>query len=204
MDEKKQHWEKIYNTKTADKLSWTQERPFPSIDWILEVAPERTSAVIDVGGGTSSLIDHLLDAGYLRPAVLDISKAALDQAMDHLGEKATLVDWIEGDVTAFTPSRRFSVWHDRAVFHFLTKRPDRELYIGSLKKSLTPGARVIIATFSPRGPDQCSGLSVMRFDEKSLSEELGHEFKLIRSEEFTHQTPWGTNQAFIYCMYQLS
>ncbi len=202
MDEKKQHWENVYNTKTAEKLSWTQPRPSPSIEWILEAAPDHQSAVIDVGGGTSTLVDHLLEAGYMRPAVLDISSAALDQARIRLGEKANSVEWIEADVTAFNSSRKFLLWHDRAVFHFLTKRTDRELYIESMKKSIATDARIIIATFSPLGPGQCSGLDVMRFDEKSLEAELGKEFMLIRSEKHTHRTPWGKDQAFIYCLFR--
>jgi trans-aconitate methyltransferase len=201
MDEKKHHWENIYSTKTADKLSWAQARPSPSIEWILEAVPDRKSAVIDVGGGTSTLVDHLLEAGYMRPAVLDISSTALDQAKIRLGEKANSVEWIEANITSLTSSRKFSLWHDRAVFHFLTIRTDRELYIEALEKSLMTGGFAIIATFSPQGPTQCSGLNVMRFDEKSLKAELGDDFRLVRSENHVHLTPWGTEQAFTYCLF---
>lgn len=202
MDEKKQHWENIYKSKSANKLSWTQANPSPSIDWILEVLPDRNSAVIDVGGGISVLTQRLLKNGYVRPAVLDISSSAIDQAKLRMNEQAALVDWIEADVTAFNSFRKFALWHDRAVFHFFTKRSDRELYIKSLKRSLSPGGYVLIATFSPLGPDQCSGLDVTRFDEKALSSELGVDLVLTRFENHTHQTPWGKDQAFTYCLFQ--
>lgn len=203
MDEKKLHWETIYDSKSADDLSWTQANPSPSIDWILEVLPDRDSAVIDVGGGTSVLVERLLEAGCIRPAVLDISSSAIDQAKRHLNKNAALVEWIEADVTAFTTSRKFSLWHDRAVFHFFTKRSDRELYIESLKQSLSPGGYALIATFSPLGPGHCSGLDVMRFDEKALSSELGKNFILTRSELYIHHTPWGASQEFTYCLFRL-
>ncbi len=203
MDDKKKHWDAIYSTKPSDKLSWTQERPSPSIEWIMEAFPDRAVGIIDVGGGTSLLVDHLLDAGYLMPAVIDISSSALRQAKDRLGKRDTLVDWHEGDITTHQPSRKFALWHDRAVFHFLTRRQYREKYIKVLQKSLAPKGKVILATFSPQGPGQCSGLDVMRFDEHTLSSELGSDFELVRSERRTHVTPWGDSQDFVYCLFSL-
>lgn len=202
MDEKKQHWETIYSTKTSDKLSWTQEQPSPSIEWILETLPDRNAGVIDIGGGISPLIDHLLTAGYVKPAVLDISASAIEHAKNSLGDRQSKVEWIEADVTDYEPARKFELWHDRAVFHFLTRREDRERYIATLRKSLFPDGKTIIATFSPQGPGQCSGLDVMRFDESALAAELGNDFELLRGERRTHMTPWGTSQEFVYCIFK--
>jgi SAM-dependent methyltransferase len=204
MDEKKRHWETTYKTKSSEKLSWTQDRPTPSIDWIIETTPARDAAIIDVGGGTSHLVDHLLDADYGRPTVLDISSAAIEQARFRLGKREALVDWIESDIVDYQPLRKFSLWHDRAVFHFLTRREDREKYIETLKNALLPEGKIILATFSPHGPGQCSGLDVMRFDEGALASELGSSFKLLRSERRIHATPWGTSQEFVYCCFIVS
>ena len=202
MDEKKQHWEKIYSTRSSEKLSWTQEHPSPSIEWILEAVPDHSDGIIDIGGGTSLLVNYLLEAGYKNPAVLDISGNALEQAKARLAEKQSEVEWIEADITSFRPNRKYSLWHDRAVFHFLTSRTDRINYLDSLKRCLVTNGKVIIATFSSEGPSQCSGLDIMRFNETQLSEEMGDAFKLIRSLRQTHVTPWGAKQEFLYCLFQ--
>ena len=202
MDGKKKHWEGIYETRAEDKLSWSQPSPLPSLEWILELSPDRRSAVIDVGGGVSKLVDGLLDHGFERPAVLDISGKALERAKARLGDKARLVDWIEADIAKFHSSRHFAIWHDRAVFHFLIQRLDRQSYVESMKFALPSGSHAIVATFSPAGPGQCSGLTVMRFDERSLAAELGQDFKLIRSERKLHSTPWGASQEFIFCIFR--
>jgi len=200
---RKEHWEAIYESKPEDQLSWTQAHPSPSLEWILEALPDRSSRVIDVGGGLSNLVDHLLDAGYRRPAVLDISGAALRAAAKRLGDRASFAEWIEADITTFHPHSPFSLWHDRAVFHFLTSRADREKYLASVRRSLAGGGFLLMATFSPAGPAQCSGLDVMRFDEAALSRELGEAYSLLRAERRVHRTPWGATQEFQHCLFQL-
>lgn len=203
MDETKGHWEQIYLTKSPSELSWTQERPSPSLDWILEAVPNRSSAVIDVGGGISTLVDHLLLEGYDWPAVLDVSESALEIARERLGSFAAQVEWISADVTDCDFKRKYELWHDRAVFHFLTVRSDRVAYLAGLRKALVAGGKALLATFSPQGPSKCSGLDVVRFDEKVLSLELGEDFRLLRHERREHTTPWGTTQDFQYCLFQL-
>jgi SAM-dependent methyltransferase len=202
MDDKKKHWETIYQTKSEDQLSWSQAHPSPSIDWILEMVPDRSAGILDIGGGTSFLIDHLLDGGYLNPAVLDISSSALEQARARLGKRRGLVEWIEADISEYDPARKFSLWHDRAVFHFLTNRGARERYVTALKTALVPDGKVIVATFSPQGPGKCSGLDVMRFDPAALASELGDDFKALRNLRQIHKTPWGAEQDFLYVLFQ--
>lgn len=196
----KSHWENIYNEKSSDELSWTQSSPSPSIDWIKSALPDRNSHVIDVGGGNSLLVDALISEGYLFPAALDLSQAALDKARKRLGALDPKVEWIESDVTEYRISRTFSLWHDRAVFHFLTKSEDRARYKEVLKRTIKPNGKVILATFSPTGPEKCSGLDVLRYDELGLSSEFQDGFVLERSERITHYTPWGNPQDFLYCL----
>jgi SAM-dependent methyltransferase len=202
LDDKKEHWESIYRTKDASELSWTQERPSPSLEWIVDAIPDRSAAIIDIGGGLSPLAEFLLDVGYSRPTVLDISEDAIKTAKERIGKRQSLVDWIVADVTTEKLIRKFTLWHDRAVFHFLTSRADRERYIENVRTSLTAQGKILLATFSPNGPGQCSGLDVMRFDESALSTELGSEFRLLRSARHTHQTPWGRAQEFQYCLFE--
>ncbi len=199
----KAYWDKVYAKKSSAQTSWTQSTPSPSIDWILECVPDRNGAVVDVGGGTSILVDHLLDAGYKLPAVMDISTAALQQSKMRLGARKSLVEWIEGDVTAFTAPRPFALWHDRAVFHFLTDANSRKQYFESMRSSLLPNGKLILATFSESGPNKCSGLEVMRYDESSLVKEVGAGFEVARLERKTHETPWATEQDFLYGLFTL-
>jgi trans-aconitate methyltransferase len=201
-NEQKSHWENIYTTRTPEKFSWTQEQPSPSIEWILDIVPDKSAGIIDVGAGTSRLVDYLLDAGYVNPAVLDISSKALSQAQERLGDLSAQIEWIEADVTMFSGSRTFMLWHDRAVFHFLIEPESRKQYLISLQKSLRPNGYAIIATFSTTGPKQCSGMDVMQFDETSLATEMGSAFQLERSLQKKHTTPWGSNQDFIYCLFK--
>jgi 2-polyprenyl-3-methyl-5-hydroxy-6-metoxy-1,4-benzoquinol methylase len=154
--------------------------------------------IIDVGGGASVLVDHLLEAGYSRVAVLDISNTALSHARKRLGERATLVQWIEADVTAFVAPHLFALWHDRAVFHFLTHSSDRCQYVDALKRALVPTGHLIMATFAANGPQTCSGLDVCRYDAESIRREMGEEFRLLEHVDETHHTPSGAEQAFTY------
>ncbi len=204
MNDKREHWEKIYSTRSLEELSWTQARPSPSLEWILESVPDRSQRIIDVGGGRSSLVGMLLSEGYRLPAVMDISSKALERAKQDLGERKGEIEWIEADVTAFRSADKFALWHDRAVFHFLTSISDREAYVSSVRSCVQPGGHLILATFSPQGPAQCSGLDVMRFDEAALTAELGPEFRLIKSKREVHKTPWGKNQDFLYCLFALT
>jgi SAM-dependent methyltransferase len=158
----------------------------------------KDEGVLDVGGGASVLVDCLLDAGFRRLAVLDISAAALAQARQRLGGRASEVEWFETDVTGFQPARRYGLWHDRALFHFLTDPADRSKYVQTLIRTLVPGGHILIATFAIDGPHKCSGLDVIRYDAGSIISELGAEFQLVEQVDETHVTPWHTQQKFSY------
>ena len=194
------HWDQVYASKSGAELSWTESEPAISLDLIGQICP-RGGKVIDVGGGTSLLAERLLDAGY-SVAVLDISSQAIERARQRMGAKAAKVRWIVADVTAQADVGAFELWHDRAVFHFLVDRADREKYTALLTRTLRPGGYAIISTFSLEGPAKCSGLPVQRYDATALTRELGKEFTLLRSVPQTHVTPWGKTQAFQYSLFQ--
>ncbi len=195
----KSHWEHIYQTKTPAQVSWFQEHAVLSLQLIQSAQTEKTVHIIDVGGGTSPLVDDLLADGFQNITVLDISRTALDAAQRRLGPHAAGVTWIEADVTrADLPEKAYDVWHDRAVFHFLTKAEDRRRYIEVARRSIKTGGHGIMATFSLDGPAECSGLETMRYDPQSLSRELGDDFQLVQSLPETHHTPFGTVQKFMY------
>ncbi len=194
------HWDNVYTTKPPDSVSWYQKVPQLSLDLIREcVAPPAT--VLDVGGGASFLVDHLIAAGYL-VGVLDISPAALALTRARLGGRVDEVSWFVADVTAFTPANVWDVWHDRAVFHFLTDPAQREAYLQSLERATKPGSFVIMATFGPEGPERCSGLPVQRYSPETLAAELGSNYRLVKTVWNDHQTPAGRNQQFVYCVFQ--
>ncbi len=195
---RKEHWNQVYQTKAPDDVSWFQTRPAISLKLIAATDIGKTQAVIDVGGGASVLVDFLLDAGFKRLAVLDISAAALALAKQRLNARAGDVEWFEADVTEFNPPRQFNLWHDRAVFHFLTGKADRQKYAQTLKRTLAFNGHVIIATFTIDGPLKCSGLPVARYDASAISAELGNEFQLLEQVDETHLTPWSTEQKFSY------
>ncbi len=196
---RKHHWNTVYETKPTDDLSWTQSRPALSLEFIESVGLPKDAPILDVGGGTSTLVDSLIDLGYTRLSVLDVSGAALARDQARLGsEKANRIEWFEADVTAFTPPHKFQLWHDRAVFHFLTDPSDRKAYLATLRNALKPGGTIIIATFALDGPPKCSGLDVARYDEHSIATELGPEFPLQETRPETHVTPWGSEQRFVY------
>jgi len=169
---------------------------------IAATGASKDAGIIDVGGGTSVLVDCLLDAGYTRLAVLDFSGSALNHSRARLGLRAAEVEWFEADVTAFTPPHRFGLWHDRAVFHFLTTADDRRAYVAQLRQTLQPGGTTIISTFALDGPPKCSGLEVARYDEPSILAELGSEFLLQEVRREIHVTPWKSEQRFIYFRFQ--
>lgn len=197
----KDHWEKVYTTKEADNVSWFQAHAELSMRLIRESCPRRDAAIIDVGGGASTLVDELLDDGYPNVTVLDLSSAALAESRRRLGVRGDTVRWMEADITCaeFEP-HSFDLWHDRAVFHFLTTKKDRIAYVRQVLQAVKPGGHVIMATFGSDGPTQCSGLPVMRYAPDELHAEFGDAFTLLAHEEQLHHTPFGTDQQFVYCM----
>jgi ubiquinone/menaquinone biosynthesis C-methylase UbiE len=203
MKDLKSHWEKVYQDKKPDEVSWYQPRPEVSLALISDLSLPKDAKIIDIGGGTSTLVDHLLDQGYRRISILDISSRALMVAKKRLGERAANIIWIEGDVTSIKlPDDSYDLWHDRAVFHFLTHSDDRKRYLENLNRSLHPNGTVIISTFSLKGPNRCSGLDVVRYSAETLQTELGADYRLITSKEESHRTPFGTQQEFIYCVFK--
>ena len=196
----KSHWEDVYETKDATQVSWFQQHPELSVQFIKETRVDKTGQIIDVGGGASTLVDDLLANGYENVTVLDISMAALQTAQQRLGSLASRVTWLEADITQVNlPYRFYDVWHDRAVFHFLTDPEDRARYVKAVQHSVKTGGHVIVATFGLEGPLRCSGLEVVRYSPDSLHDEFGNDFELVDSTNELHQTPFGTEQRFIYC-----
>ena len=197
------HWEQVYSSKAADAVSWYQPHADLSMQMIEAAGVAATAAIIDVGGGASILVDDLLAANYSDLSVLDLSAAALDVAQARLGTHATKVSWIQADITRVQlPAHAFDLWHDRAVFHFLTEPEQRRLYVQQLMHALKPGGHVIIATFAEDGPTQCSGLPVMRYRADQLTAELGESFTLLQHQHTTHHTPFGTTQQFTWCHFR--
>lgn len=193
-----EHWNQVYETKGPLDVSWYQRRPEVSLALIAAAGLSKDAGIIDVGGGASVLVDCLLDAGYTGVAVLDLSGIALNHSRARLGARASEVEWFPADVTTFTPPHRFGLWHDRALFHFLTVVDDRRRYVATLRQALQPDGTAIIATFALDGPPKCSGLDVVRYDEQSILAELGTEFRLQEVRRETHVTPWDSEQRFIY------
>jgi ubiquinone/menaquinone biosynthesis C-methylase UbiE len=196
----KTHWEHIYETKSPTQVSWYQEHAKFSLEYIKRTGIRKTDRIIDVGGGTSTLADDLIVDGFQRISILDVSGAALQIARQRLGRRAAHVNWIEADITqADLPEQAYDLWHDRAVFHFLTQPEDRKRYVDAVRRAVRTRGHIIVATFAPDGPDHCSGLEVMRYNPESLHSEFGDEFDLVDSTNETHHTPFGTEQKFIYC-----
>ena len=203
--EAKEHWERVYQSKAPDAVSWYRAHLERSLALIKSVAPDRSSPIIDVGGGESTLVDDLLGAGYRDVAVLDISETAIEVARQRLGARASKVHWIAGDVTRVRfEARRYTVWHDRAVFHFLTDAESRSAYVAQVMHAVKRGGYVLIATFGPEGPEKCSGLDVVRYDADSLHDQFGARFRLEESATELHTTPFGTTQQFLYCLCKLT
>ncbi len=195
------HWEKIYSEKAPDDLSWYREHLETSLELIELAAPERGSSIIDVGGGESTLVDDLLAHGYRNVTVLDVSQTAVDVSRKRLGEVSEQVTWLVADITKTElPPHAYDVWHDRAVFHFLTARDERTAYVRQVARAVKRGGHVIVSTFGPEGPTKCSGLNVVRYDAESLHKEFGVHFQLLNHSEELHRTPFGTVQQFLYCL----
>lgn len=199
MDDRK-HWDAVYTTKSPENVSWFRPHLERSLAFLDAAKLPKTAAVIDVGGGASTLVDDLLDRGYSNVTVLDLSDAALEAARARLGKRGERVHWICADVTdARLPWGAYDFWHDRAVFHFLRDPVARSRYVEAVRKSLKPGGHIVVATFGPHGPEKCSGLEVLRFSPEALHAEFGPEFARLASATEIHTTPWGAEQEFVYC-----
>ncbi|TPG74651.1 class I SAM-dependent methyltransferase [Pseudomonas arsenicoxydans] len=196
----KEHWDKVYSTKPTDGVSWYQEHAESSLRLIQQAGVSSSAEIIDVGGGASTLVDDLIAHGFTHLSVLDLSAAALAATKQRLGSRANEVRWIVGDITDVPlPPLSYDVWHDRAVFHFLTAEAERAAYVEAVLRCVKPGGFVIVATFSEDGPTQCSGLPVKRYTADELHDEFGAPFELLRHEKEEHHTPFGTTQNFVYC-----
>ena len=196
----KTHWEKVYTTREPETVSWYRAHLETSVALIERAAHSLSASIIDIGAGESTLVDDLLAKGYENIAVLDISQTALNVTKKRLGPLAEQINWIVADITLVElEPRSYDVWHDRAVFHFLTSVEQRATYVRKVAKAVRTGGHVVVSTFGPEGPTKCSGLEVMRYDSESLHGEFGSRFRLVESSKELHQTPVGTTQQFVYC-----
>jgi 2-polyprenyl-3-methyl-5-hydroxy-6-metoxy-1,4-benzoquinol methylase len=198
----KQHWENVFTTKQVNEVSWYQQIPEDSLDFIQQMALPKTAAIIDIGGGDSFLVDHLLNMGYTNITVLDISQAAIDKVKNRLGSKADMVNWIVSNILDFKTDIKYDCWHDRAAFHFLTTAAEIETYLSIAQKNVKPAGKMIIGTFSDNGPEKCSGLPVKQYDETLLSKIWQKCFSKIKCITTNHITPFKTVQHFLFCSFQ--
>jgi SAM-dependent methyltransferase len=196
----RKHWETVYETKNPDQVSWTQENPKTSLEFIHSFGLKKTAKIIDIGGGDSKLVDYLLDAGFENISVLDISATALEKAKKRLGEKANKINWIASDITEFKPNMTFDIWHDRATFHFLTTPDQIKKYMSIARKSVN--GFLTIGTFSQDGPTKCSGLQIKQYNEQQLTSELKNGFNKVKCVTEDHLTPFSTKQNFLFCSFK--
>ena len=197
---KKEHWQNIYATKGMQEVSWFQQIPKISLDLIQKVALQKDASIIDIGAGDGFLVDNLLELGYTNITVLDISENAINRAKQRLGEVANRVKWVVSDITEFVPTEKYDVWHDRAVFHFLTEDKDIEKYKTLVSKSTNE--YLVLATFSDEGPNKCSGLEISKYSELDLQKQFEEDFKVIESFKKNHTTPFNTTQNFTFSVFQ--
>lgn len=198
--ENKNHWETVYETKNPDQVSWTQDVPKTSLDFINSFGLSKTAKIIDIGGGDSKLVDFLLDEGFENITVLDISEKALEKSQKRLGDKAKKVNWVVSDITEFVPTTTYDVWHDRAAFHFLTTDEQIEKYMTTARNCVSKF--MTIGTFSENGPTKCSGLEIRQYSEEKLTTELNNGFDKIRCITEDHTTPFNTIQNFLFCSFK--
>ena len=198
---RKEHWENIYTTKELTDVSWYQPVPETSLAFLAQSGLPKNAKIIDIGGGDSLFVDHLMKAGYSDITVLDISAHALERAKARLGDKASRVKWIVSDASAFSPAETYDFWHDRAVFHFLTEENDIKSYMSILAKGIRPGGNLVIGTFSEQGPEKCSGIKIKQYSETSITERLKSAFNKIRCLTVDHKTPFNTIQNFLFCSF---
>jgi 2-polyprenyl-3-methyl-5-hydroxy-6-metoxy-1,4-benzoquinol methylase len=200
----KTHWETVYQCKAAHEVSWYRSHLDKSIALIERVAPDLHAAIIDIGGGEATLVDDLIDRGYQHLSILDISQAAIDTIKARLGAVADRINWQVDDITTVDlPAQQYDVWHDRAVFHFLTLPAQRAAYIQQVLHAVKPGGHIIMATFGVDGPQKCSGLEIVRYSLASLQAEFGDRFQLLETSTELHETPFQTTQQFLYCHFQI-
>lgn len=202
MHDIKEHWENVWTRKKSNDVSWYQQHPKTSLDLILSTNPSKNVQIIDVGGGDSNLVDKLLDLGFKNITVLDISTKALERSRERLGKKADSINWIDCDIREFESNKRYDVWHDRALFHFLTEQQDMQKYVELIRKYVNDKGYVIISSFSTRGPMMCSGLDTQQHSEESMKKLFSNGFEHIKSFEEEHKTPFGVSQIFIYNMFR--
>ncbi len=202
MTTRKEHWEKVYSTKQPHEVSWTQELPKTSLDFVHSFNLPKTASIIDIGGGDSKLVDYLLDEGFENITVLDISEKAIERAKQRLGGKAAKVVWIVSDVTEFQPTTSYDCWHDRATFHFLTTSSDIDTYLNTARQAINKF--MVIGTFSDKGPKKCSMLDVHQYNEDELQEQLENGFEKIKCVTEDHTTPFNTTQNFLFCSFKKS
>jgi SAM-dependent methyltransferase len=200
--DRKRHWEHVFETKGQEEVSWFEALPEMSLRLLEAAGLNEDTCVLDVGGGDSRLVDYLAARGLNCLAVLDVSGAALARARMRLGVRAAIPTWLEADVAGEWTLKPMDIWHDRAVFHFLTSADDRQRYRLHLLQTLKPGGSAIVATFSLEGPDRCSGLPVQRYSPDTLAAELGPELAMIEALPYIHTTPWGSRQSFVYCRFK--
>ena len=193
---KKDHWEEIYSTKALNEVSWYQPKPEISLDFIQSINLPKDFPIIDIGGGDSLLSDNLIKDGYRDVTVLDISLNSIERAKKRQKENSNKVNWIVSDILEFVPKKKYSVWHDRAVFHFLRERKDIEIYINTLVNSLSKNGRLILGTFAENGPNRCCSLDVTRYSFKNFESLLSNKFSILRKENIIHKTPFNTEQSF--------
>lgn len=200
--DRKKHWENIYKTKELKDVSWFQPTPETSLDFFKRFNVPSTAKVIDIGGGDSFLVDHLLDLGYQDISVLDISAAAIERAKQRLGEKAKKVKWIVADAATFKPTEKYDFWHDRAAFHFLTDEQEISNYLQTAQENINSTGILVIGTFSEQGPKKCSGIEIKQYSESSMTDRLKKFFEKIICITVDHKTPFDTIQNFVFCSFR--
>jgi len=198
----KQHWEKVYTTKEFTDVSWYQANPTVSLDFLSAFNMAKDAAIIDVGGGDSYFVDHLLNLGYRNITVLDISKTAIEKAKKRLGDKALVVNWVVSDITTYIPDRQFDFWHDRATFHFLTSAEQVDKYLALANNAISPAGKMVMGTFSENGPEKCSGLPIKQYSESALTSLIKKWFQKIKCIHTDHITPFNTVQNFLFCSFK--
>ena len=200
--DRKKHWENIYQTKELKDVSWYQPTPQTSLDLIKKFDVSITSKIIDIGGGDSFLVDHLLELGFQDLTILDISEAAIERAKTRLGAKAKSVKWLTEDVLNFIPTEKYDFWHDRAAFHFLTKQEEIDSYVEIANSFIQKDGFLVIGTFSEQGPKKCSGIDIKQYSEESLSRCFEDAFQKLEGIHIDHPTPFGTVQNFVFCSFR--
>jgi ubiquinone/menaquinone biosynthesis C-methylase UbiE len=202
MEQNKEHWEKIYQTKRSEEVSWWQDHPKTSLALINQLNLPKTADIVDVGSGDSKLVDHLLDEGFECTTVLDISEQALARAKQRLGNRAKKVNWISSDIMKFQPDKSYDLWHDRATFHFLTTEPQIMKYLSVARESVKNNGYIVIGTFSVKGSKKCSGLTIKQYSEETLSTAFQNGFEKISCFTEDHITPFNTVQNFLFCLFK--